>query len=108
MDATEISLMNTLDIFATDHKVSLSLTLKVILWKPVERSVVLNDALVLNRPSLLDIHSYPEIVPSSSEPLPLKDTLTPSSVDLGDMLVMVAFGYAFTTNQEDTFGDQVV
>ena len=49
--------MNTLDIFATDHKVSLSLTLKVILWKPVERSVVLNDALVLNRPSLLEVHS---------------------------------------------------
>ena len=47
-------------------------------------------------------------VPSSSDPLPLKDTLTPSSVDPGDMLVMVAFGYAFTTNQVDTFGDQVV
>jgi hypothetical protein len=108
MDAIEISLMNTLDIFATDHKVSLSLTLKVILWKPVERPVVSNDKLVLSRPSLLDIHSYPVIVPSSSEPLPLKETLTPSSVDLGDMLVMVAFGYALTMNQEVVFGDQVV
>jgi hypothetical protein len=57
MDATEISLMKTLDIFATDHKVSLSLTLKVILWKPVERPVVLNDELLLSRSSLLDIHS---------------------------------------------------
>ena len=52
-----MSLMNTLEIVATDHKVSLSLTLKVILWKPVERPVVLNDELVLSRPSLLDIHS---------------------------------------------------
>jgi hypothetical protein len=57
MDATEMSLMKTLDIFATDHKVSLSLTLKVILWKPVERPVLLNDELLLSRPSLLDIHS---------------------------------------------------
>ena len=47
-------------------------------------------------------------VPSSSEPLPLKDTLTPSSVDLGDTLVIVAFGYALITNQVDTCGDQVV
>jgi hypothetical protein len=92
MDATEISLMKTLEISATDHKVSLSLTLKVILWKPGERSVVLNDELRLSNPSRLDIHSYPEIVPSSSEPLPLKDTITPSSVDLGDTLVIVAFG----------------
>ena len=70
--------------------------------------MVLNDELVLNDPSLLDVHSYPVMEPSSSVPLPLKDTLTPSSVDLGDTLVIVAFGYAFTTNQVDTFGDQVV
>tara|TARA_B100000749_G_C18198835_1_gene371113 strand:+ start:145 stop:324 length:180 start_codon:yes stop_codon:yes gene_type:complete len=48
------------------------------------------------------------IVPSSSAPLPLKETLVPSSVDLGDILVIVAFGYAFTTNQVDAFGDQDV
>ena len=107
MDATDMSLMNTLETSATDHKVSLSLTLKVILWKPGERSVVLNEELRLSNPSRLEIHSYPEIVPSSSEPLPAKDTLTPSSVDLGDTLVIEASGYSLTTNQVDTFGDQV-
>ena len=29
-------------------------------------------------------------------------------IDEGDMLVIVAFGYALTTNQVVTFGDQVV
>jgi hypothetical protein len=59
---------------------------------PAESLDVLKLGEVLNHPSRLDFQTYLAILPSGSEPVPLKETELPTFAGLGEMEVILTTG----------------
>ena len=87
-----ISCMFNVVFIGSDHKLLLSCTSKVIVCEPVESVLVLNQFASLKFPSILDFHLYAAIVPSVSDPWPLKATVVPSNAGFGKIESIVATG----------------